>query len=322
MSLAKIKEALEKYNKFLIVAHKKPEGDAIGSMMGMYLLLKKLNKEAVMANADVFPDNLDCIKFAEIKQLNEINKFGYEAVIVLDCADENRTGSIKSLLKGKPVINIDHHISNTKFADINWIDGQTSSVAEMLYHLFKKMQVPFDIKSALSLYVGIMTDTGSFKFSNTSPQTLKICAELLEFGIKSEEVYNSIYNRRSVEVMRLLGLSLADLKTDKSRRICWISVTPQILKKTGVKISECDDFIDFVKMVKTAEVAAIFYYLNKDKTKISLRSKGKIDVNEIAFFFGGGGHKLASGAEINASLEKSEKMVIERIEEEINKELL
>lgn len=317
MGGAEVKNALIKYHKFLITSHKRPEGDSVGSVGAMYLLLKKLGKEVLVTNEDVVPRNLDFIKFCEVKTPQQAVRFNYDVAVVVDCADLSRIGSVVDLIESKPIINIDHHISNTNFGDINWVDTDASSAAEIIFRLFKEMKIELDKKTALCLYVGMLTDTGSFRFSNTSPATLRACAELLELKIEPEKIANLLYNRRSFGAMRLLGEALIDLKKDETGRICWLKITPQMLKEAETTISECDDFIEFVRMIETVDVAVIFYCLDENRVRVSFRSKGTIDVNETAFSFNGGGHRLASGAEIEDSIETVEKIVIQKIKEQM-----
>lgn len=317
MGAAEVKNALIKYHKFLIISHKRPEGDSIGSVTAMYLLLKKLNKEAVVVNEDAVPVNLEFIKFCDVKTPQQALRFNYDVAIILDCGDLSRIGNATILVESKPIINIDHHISNTNFGDINWVDTKASSAAEIIFQLFKEMEIGFDKKAAVCLYVGMLTDTGSFRFSNTTSATLKACAELLELEIEPEKIANLLYDRRSFGAMRLLGHALINFKNDAAGRICWMKITPEMLKETGTTINECEDFIEFIRMIETVEVAVIFYCLDEHKVRVSFRSKGMVDVNKIASSFNGGGHKLASGAEIEGSIEIVEQMVIQKIKEQM-----
>jgi phosphoesterase RecJ-like protein len=319
MGLNDVKNALRKYDRFLITSHRRPEGDSIGSEMAMCLLLKKLGKEAVVVNDDLIPENLDFLKFYEVKTLHQAKRMKFDVVIVLDSGNLERIGRVVNLIQSKPLVNIDHHISNAIFGDVNWVDVEMSSVSEMIFYLFKEMQIPFDEQTALCIYVGILTDTGSFRFSNTTSRAMRVCSELLEFKIEPEKVSNLIYNRRSFNAMRLLGYALSNLKKDSGGEIAWMEITPQMLKETDAQISECDDFIDFIRVIKSVKVAIIFYPLNNDRIKVSFRSKGEIDVNKIASFFNGGGHKLASGAEIEGSIEEVEELVLKKVKEQLKK---
>lgn len=317
MDLDKVKNFLNKYDRFLITAHKRPEGDSIGSQVAMALLLKKLKKEVVVVNEDPIPPNLDFIKFCEIKEVAQARGAKFDAAIVLDSGNLSRIGKVVNLLKSSPTINIDHHISNDNFGEVNWVNAKVSSVSEMIFYLYREVGVELDEKSALCIYVGILTDTGCFRFSNTTPQALDVCSQLLKFDIQPERVSNLLYSRRSFGSIRLLGEALVNLKKDKTGQIAWISITQQMLRKFKTRKSDTDDFIEFVRMIEPVKVAIVFHYINERKTKVSFRSKGEVDVNSIASFFKGGGHKLASGAEINYSLEEAEDVVLKKVRERI-----
>lgn len=319
MGLTDVANILNKYDNFLISSHKRPEGDSIGSEMAMYLILKKLNKKAVIVNEDSVPENLDFIRFTEIKKMPKVKRLKFDAVIILDCGNLERIGKTDSLPYSRPIINIDHHISNIKFGDAHWIDPASSSTAEMLFFLAQHLQVPLDKKIALSIYVGILTDTGAFRFSNTTARTMHVCSKLLEFDIKPEQIADLIYNRRSFAMIRLLGEALSNLKTDFNGQIAWIKITNAMLQDTKSETSDSEYFFEFIRMIEAVEASIIFSPLGDNKTKVSLRSKGDLDVGKIASFFNGGGHKLASGAEIEGSCEEVELKVIKKIKEELKK---
>ena len=316
MSLSEIKNSLNKHDRFLITSHKRPEGDSFGSEMGMYLLLKKLGKEAVVVNEDLMPKNLDFIKFCDVLTTQKAKRFKFDVAIVLDCGSFDRIGEVVDLVGSKLIVNIDHHVSNTRFGDANWVSSRASSASEMIFYLFEEMGVPVDREVALCLYVGILTDTGSFRFSNTTSKTLEVCSKLLKFKIDPKKISNLIYNRRSFSAMHVLGCALKDLKKDDGGLISWMKITPQMLDEAGAKINECDDFIEFIRMIESVEVAIIFYCLDESKIRVSFRSKGIVDVGKVASFFDGGGHILASGAEIEGSIEEVERRVIKKVKEQ------
>ncbi|MFH1191583.1 MAG: bifunctional oligoribonuclease/PAP phosphatase NrnA [Candidatus Omnitrophota bacterium] len=303
MSLNEICQSIEKYNNFLITAHISPEADALGSALGFYRLIKKLGKRAIIMSDDQLPygyDFLPGIKY--IRRLGQkFKSIKFDCLVVLDCADLKRTGRVHKLnIDHKPVLNIDHHISNQAFGDVNWVDARASSCSEMIYRLYKHLRLPLDKNTALVLYTGIMTDTGSFRYSNTSSSTFKAAAELLKFKINVARVYRYAYeNILPSEVKSLLKL-LLEIKFFGRGRIAALRIAAE---PSGAKIPGTDlaDYaLNFGRAIKGVEVVVLFKdsLSLKSQIRVNLRSQGKVDVNKIASFFGGGGHKTAAGCTI------------------------
>ncbi|MBI4982012.1 MAG: bifunctional oligoribonuclease/PAP phosphatase NrnA, partial [Candidatus Omnitrophica bacterium] len=224
MSLKKVAAAVRKHKTFLISTHVNPEGDALGSELGFYMLLKKLGKTGIIINEDDVPYGYDFLPGLENigKYRDNIKNLKFDCFVVLDCSDLKRTGEVYRINKeNKPVINIDHHISNQNFAAINWVDAHASSASEMVFGLYKEMGVSFDEESALVLYVGILTDTGSFRYSNTTSYTHKAAAELLKFNLNVPQIYKNAYENIPYEDMRLLSKVLPTMKRVSSGKIAW-----------------------------------------------------------------------------------------------------
>ena len=318
-------EAIKKNKRFLITAHVNLEGDSLGSQLAMKELLIGMGKEAFILDSDPVPEHYRFLpKAGEVS--NKLDKVqDFDAAIVLDCPTLNRTGKVKEIIgkKARLVINIDHHISNEKFGQINWVDPNASSAGEMVYRLFKEMGAKLTKEVALSLYIAILTDTGSFNYDNTSSVTHEIAGELLGYGLDPALVSESVYERRSIEDIRLLALVLDTLKVNKNGTVAYIEVTKDMLEKTKADIAKSEGLINYARSIDKVKVAVLFKEDIKDKNKIniSFRSKGNgdvMDVNRIASTFGGGGHTKASGCVITGSLEEAKKKVLARIEKEIN----
>lgn len=315
-------EAIKNNKKFLITAHVNLEGDSLGSQLAMKELLIGMGKSAFILDNDPVPEHYRFLpKAGEVS--NRLDKVGdFDAAVVLDCPTLKRTGKVKDIIgkSSKLVINIDHHISNEKFGGINWVDPHASSAGEMVYRLFKEAGVKLTKEVALSLYIAILTDTGSFNYDNTSRVTHEIAGELLGYGLDPALVSESVYERRSVEDIKLLGLVLATLKVNKEGTVAHLEVTKEMLEKTGADIAKSEGLINFARSIDKVKVAALFKEDIKDKNKInvSFRAKGNgdiIDVNKIAAIFGGGGHMKASGCIIMGSLEEAKSKVLAKIEE-------
>ena len=221
MSLKKICASVKKYNNFLITAHTSPEGDAIGAELGFYHLIKKLGKCGTIINEDGLPYGYDFLPGNKlIRRAGKGYKYiDFDCFVVLDCSDLKRTGEVYKLnisnrlenhglpsvrQSHKPVLNIDHHISNRFFGDVNWVDPSASSCSEMIYKLYKRLHLPMGKNTALALYTGMMTDTGSFRYSNTSSFTHKAVSELLESGINVSQVYRNTYENIPLSDIKLL----------------------------------------------------------------------------------------------------------------------
>ncbi|MFH1062642.1 MAG: bifunctional oligoribonuclease/PAP phosphatase NrnA [Candidatus Omnitrophota bacterium] len=316
-----ILETIKQYKRFLIVAHINPEGDSIGSQLAMANLLRTMGKSVRIINADNVPKNLMFLPGAEqIESLidKDLKEIKFDVAIILDCPNLERIGQIRQLLNKQYVICIDHHISNEPFGDINWNDHKASSAGEMVYGLFKTGNIPLDEASALCLYVAIMTDTGSFRYSNTTVKTHHIIADLLSFNLNPTKVYEHIYETKSFEVMKLLAEVLNNLQRSKDGTYVWFRVTDEMLKRNHLKAESTEDFIAFVRMIEGAEVVAYLREIDSgSKVKISLRSKTDIDVNKIAGHFGGGGHQAASGCVIEKNIDQAEKLLLRQIKKSI-----
>jgi bifunctional oligoribonuclease and PAP phosphatase NrnA len=318
-------EAIKKGKRFLITAHVNLEGDALGSQLAMKELLTGMGKEAFILDSDPVPEHYRFLpKAAEVS--GRFDKVGaFDAAIVLDCPTLNRTGKTGDVIKagGVPIINIDHHISNEKFGDVNWVEPNASSAGEMVFRLFKEAHVLVTKEVALSLYIAILTDTGSFNYDNTSSATHEIAGELLGYGLDPALVSESVYERRSVKDINLLGLVLATIRVNNKGTIAHLEVTKDMLDKTGADLAKSEGLINFARSIDGVKVAVLFKEDQKDKNKIniSFRAKGNgsvIDVNKIASIFGGGGHTKASGCVVAGGLEEVKKKVLAKIEEVMN----
>ncbi len=313
--MKKIIDIINKYDKFLITSHIDPDGDALGSQLALARLLEKKGKLVDIVNTGTVPDNYNFLPGAE-KVKSELKR-DFEVAIFVDSPEISRSGKTVELIdfKNKTIVNIDHHISNTNFGDVNWIEPDSSSCGEMVYKLFKELNEKLDRETALNLYTAILVDTGSFRYSNTNAQTHKIAAELLNYGIRGDEIYEKVYKINSAGEVKLLGLALSQICLTDDDKICWIKITGQMLKALKVELKKTDEFMNFARSIVGVEVAILFRESGKDEVKVSFRSNGKADVNRLAQFFGGGGHRAASGCRIKGSMEEAEKKVIARTKE-------
>lgn len=314
--------AIRKYKTFLITAHVNLEGDSLGSQLAMKEFLTRMGKDAFIVDNDNVPEHYKFLPGAdEVRNVQDRIR-DFDAAVVLDCPTLQRVGRVKEVIekRAKAIINIDHHISNEEFGDVNWVEPNASSAGEMVYRLFKETGVLLTKESALSLYIAILTDTGSFNYENTSSVTHEIAGELLGYGLDPAVVSESVYERRSIEDLKLLGLVLATVKLNKEGTLAYMEVTREMLKQTGADISKSEGLINYARSLDKVKVAVLFKEDAGDDNRIniSFRSKGDgdaVDVNKVASFFGGGGHMRASGCFIEGTLKQAERKVLAKIEE-------
>jgi phosphoesterase RecJ-like protein len=320
MSLKSAAAFVRKQNNFLIAVHTNPEGDALGAQIAFYLLLKKLGKSAIMVNEDDVPYG-----YTFLPEAQNIRKFGrssmrlkFDCMAVLDCSDLDRTGEIAKLNTAhRPVLNIDHHISNNNFGDVRWVEPYASSTCEMIFKLYKKLKVPIDKDAALLLYVGISTDTGSFRYSNTTSHTHKVTAELLRHKLNVPFVYRNIYENIPYQDMLLLARILPGMKREAGGKIVWFQIHQGMLKNKKLCFDLSEHVLSYGRSIKDAEVVVLFKENLgvKNEIRVNFRSQGKVDVNRIANYFGGGGHRTASGATVHGTLENIRKKVLNKIKQ-------
>ncbi|MFH1127971.1 MAG: bifunctional oligoribonuclease/PAP phosphatase NrnA [Candidatus Omnitrophota bacterium] len=322
MGLKKVIALIKRNNRFLITAHTSLEGDALGSELAFAVLLKTIGKTAIIVNDDKLPQG-----YAFLPGLNSVREYkkslkniNFDVFVALDCSDLNRCGNVYKLnTDNKPVLNIDHHISNAQFASVNWVQPEASSCAEMIYKLFKAMHVDLNKEAAIALYAGILTDTGSFRYSTTSSFTHQAVADLMCYGIDVTAVYRSIYEDKPYQDMQLLTKMLAGTKRTTSGKIAWVELEKGVSSNKSISFDLSERILSFLRAIKDVEVAVLFKKMEGrvNEIRVNFRSQGKVDVNKIAKFFGGGGHKTASGCTINGSLVQVKQKVLSKIKENL-----
>jgi len=320
MSLKKAVACIKRYKRFLITSHTNLEGDAVGSELAFYRMLKKLGKGATIINEDDLSYGYDFLpgKNNIVKFKKGMEGVKFDCFVTLDCSDLKRTGEVYRMnIDNKPILNIDHHISNEKFGDINWVKPHASSCSEMIYRLYKKLRLSFDRDTALFLYTGILADTGSFRYPNTASSTHKAVSELLKYNLDIPQIYKNIYENIPLEDMKLLIRILPHMRLNAQGKIAWFQLERNMLKKRRLSFDLTEHILGFARAIKGVEVAVLFKENLgvKDEIRVNLRSQGKIDVNKVASFFGGGGHKTASGATVRGKIDQVRRKVLAKIEE-------
>jgi phosphoesterase RecJ-like protein len=321
MSIKKIIESIKQNNTFLVTSHMNLEGDALGSELAFAGLIRKIGKKAVIVNEDNTPEPYDFLPgVKKIKKHKHNMDLSFDCMVFLDCSGLHRCGEVYKINTGnKPTINIDHHISNEKFAGINWVDPSSSCCCQMIYQLYKKMRIKLDMDIATCLYAGILTDTGSFRYTNTSALTHRIVSELVGYGLDVSAIYKKIYGSMAFQDMKLLGRILPRISCDQGGKIAWAQINKSDLRHKHIGIDLGEHILGFMRLIRDVEVAVLFKENLKDRheVRVNLRSQGKADVNKIASLFGGGGHKTASGCTIKGDIDKVKAAVLRKIKESI-----
>ncbi|MFA6216340.1 MAG: bifunctional oligoribonuclease/PAP phosphatase NrnA [Candidatus Omnitrophota bacterium] len=321
MGLQEVASFIKENDNFLVTSHMNVEGDALGSELAFYRLLKALGKKAVIVNEEYPPAEYAFLPDAGlIKRFDRsARKIKFDVFVALDCSDLKRTGEVHTLNnKGKPVLNIDHHVSNLQFGAANLVDAGASSCTEIIFALYKQMRVPLDRQTALLLYVGILTDTGSFRYSNTTSRTHRITAELLEYQLDIPQIYSKLYENIPFKDMQLLSRVLPFMKLEFQGKLVWVAVKKEMLKKqisSGGGFDLSEHILGFARSIKDIEVVVLFKenLQKRNEIRVNFRSQGGVDVNAVARFFGGGGHKTASGATIPGPLDDVRRRVLRKL---------
>ncbi|WP_051453557.1 DHH family phosphoesterase [Hippea sp. KM1] len=306
----KIGQILKDRDSFLIVSHKNPDGDAIGSSLALYSVLKEMGKEVYVENPTKPAYTYDFLKdYRVIESIS--NCKDVEVVISVDTAELSRCGLDRDYLKGKLFINIDHHKTNPGFGDINLIEPDASAVGCIIWDIFTVSGIPISKTTAEYLYLSILTDTGSFRYSSTSPKTFRIAADLLERGVEPWFISSNIYESEKPETFKLLSLVLDTLELFYNGRLALVYVTKEMFEKTNTNADNTEGFVNYARSIRGVEVGVLLREDEPNRFKISIRSKGNVDVSEVAGHFNGGGHKNAAGGMIEASLNDAKRRIIE-----------
>jgi phosphoesterase RecJ-like protein len=306
--LSQVVELIENKSKFAITTHIKPDGDGVGSSLGLCWLLRSLGKDAeVIVHGDV-PQSYRSLPGAdEIRDLKAIDD-KYDAIFIIECSDLQRPGI--SGLESEFTVNIDHHATSEHFGTINWIDSTASAVGEMIYNLCKAIGGRITKEIAECVYMALVTDTGSFHFSNTSDRTLKVASELIKAGAKPAKISEAVYNNYPWSRIELMRQVLGTVKRDESGRVAWMRQTLEMKELAGAVDGDNNGFVNVPLAAR--DVVAVVYMreVSENAYRVSLRSKGDIDVAKIAERFGGGGHKNAAGLSISGGWDEKERELV------------
>jgi bifunctional oligoribonuclease and PAP phosphatase NrnA len=299
--LAAILDVIRRGERFLVCSHSRPDGDAVGSMLAMGMLLERMGKRADLVASDRVPGiyrrlpGADSIRFA-------MRVHGpYDAVIMLECDGLERT-KLRGL-EAFYIINIDHHSTGSNFGHLNWIDRQAASVGELVHRVVQAASVPVTAEMATCLYVTILTDTGGFCYGGTRASTFALAQKLVEAGADPIRIAQEVYFSTATSKLLLLGAALSNLK--REGRLAWLWVTQQDMVRTCAAEEDCEGIVNYAVSISGVEAAAFLRELPEGRIRVSLRSKGRVDVSGIAEQLGGGGHESAAGVSLEGPLARA-----------------
>ena len=317
---------LESGMKVALTTHVNADGDGAGAEVALWHLLMARGVRAAIANPTPFPARYDFL----LRGMEHANKTGEavkhvrraDAIVVLDIADLDRLGQLGDVVRaaGVPVVCVDHHTTNGSLPPgPRLVDAAACATGELVFDLARANRWPLSPEIARALYVAILTDTGGFRFSNTSPRTLRVAAELLSEGLHAEEIYREVYATASEGRIRLMAEVLETLVVEREIGLAWVTVPPGALERYGVDSEELEGVVEFPRSIRGVRLALLFRQLASGRIKVSFRSIGDVDVARLGGVFGGGGHVKAAGASLVGTLAEVQTQVLETAREELRR---
>ena len=314
-----VMDVIRRHQRFVISSHVNPEGDALGSALALAALLKRLGKQALVTTDGGIPPAFEF--FPRLARV--VGRYSpslkAEVAMTVDVPVLSRLGCMGKLFERTPLtVNIDHHVSNQRFADVNWVDPKAAAVGEMIYRLYRAFGLRPHRQEALCLYVSIVTDTGSFRYMSTTPEVHRIAAELIAQGVSPLKVAQDLYECHQPKDLRFLGAVLQNLKSLPDGKAVWLEIPRAQFQSFRPGPEIVDELVNYPRSIQTAEVAFVLKQKSNDgKIRISFRSKGKVDVNLLARQFGGGGHRAASGCTVEGTFPQVRGKVLDAVRKAI-----
>ncbi|MEM3830412.1 MAG: bifunctional oligoribonuclease/PAP phosphatase NrnA [Conexivisphaerales archaeon] len=308
--------------RLLLGMHVQPDGDTLGATLALARALAVTGKEVTVVSPSPVPPLYRFLAGTEAVVSWSQVRPPYDAVVLLDCSDPGRTGAPAPLEQyGRPVVNVDHHPTNSGYGDVTWIDTQAAAVGELALRLIDELDVPLDLPMAEALYVSLVTDTGGFRYTNTTPSAHRMAARLLEAGVDVGRVSEHLHERLSLASVRLLARALSRLQVDPSLPVAWITLSSQDLEEAGATVEDVEAVgtVGFPRALEGIEVAFLLRPEGREEVKVSLRSKRWVDVAEIAASLGGGGHARAAGATLRMPLAQAEATVRQAVAQALSR---
>jgi phosphoesterase RecJ-like protein len=315
--LSQVVELIESKRRFAITSHVRPDGDSLGSSLGLYWLLLALEKDAEVIMRDPVPHSYQQLPGANDVRVTQSVDRPYDAVFVIECSDITRPGLVD--LEKQFVVNIDHHSTTALFGAINWIDSTASAVGEMIYNLCKATGVRVTKEMAECVYTALITDTGSFHYSNTTERTFKVASELVRTGVKPAKTAECVFASYPWSRIQLMGAVLSTAKRDASGRVACMRQTAEMQKSAGASDEDADGFVNYPLTVGEVEAVALLKECGPGVYRTSLRSKGDVNVARVAEMFGGGGHRNAAGCTLKGTWEEAEQRIVSLLRDAVER---
>jgi bifunctional oligoribonuclease and PAP phosphatase NrnA len=313
--IARIVDEVRARRRFVLSSHARPDGDAIGSELAMAYALRALGKDVRVINSDRAPEPL--MAFPGVSDIEIAQHAGgdFDAAIIMECGDLTRTGVTG--LDRAFVINIDHHPGNTGYGDINWFDPSAAACGEMVFDLVGAVGAPLSVEVATHVYLAILTDTGGFHYSGISPRTFDICRQTLEAGVDPVQVARNVFDSSTMGRLKLFGAALNAMQFDATGRIAIMYLDHDMAQAAGATYDDTDGLINQPLTVKEIQAVVFFKHIGGDEYRVSMRSKGDVDIGAVAKTFGGGGHKNAAGCTATGPIDALQKLFVEKVERAI-----
>lgn len=306
----RIIELITEKDNFNLISHILPDGDSVGSLLAMGRCLRKLGKKVNMFAPGRIPLKYSFLKGADLISKDEALFDSSHSVIVLDSSDAERLGIFKDkVLESPELINIDHHVTNQNYGSLNYVDPDASATGEIVFSLLEPLKVELDSDLAEALYVAISTDTGSFKYENTTPHTHMVIARLLQTGISPGALSQKIFDERPLSFYILLKDALSSLEMYLNRTVAIMTISNDIRIRSGASTDDLDGLVNYTRNIEGVELGILFYVENENEVKVGFRSK-RLDVSLLAGKLNGGGHVRAAGCRMHGSFEAVKEKVL------------
>jgi phosphoesterase RecJ-like protein len=316
--LASLQKLCDRHERFLVISHVRPDGDAYGSTLGLALSLQAMGKDVQVVNADGLSPLFEFLPgsktlTATLPGAPELDRL----ILAVDCADAKRLGAVFDQWQRRPDVNIDHHVSNPGYAKLNLIDADSPATAQVLHEIITALKWPLTPEVAANLYVGIMTDTGNFRYRQTTAHTFEVAARLVAAGADPTDLAEACYQSFRAERLLLLREVFNAIHFANRARVAWFVLTPETYARSGASPDETEGLIEYLQAVKTVEAAFLLESLPGGMTRASMRSRGTVDVQRICQEFGGGGHRLAAGLRTKLDPAALEKRLLDLIAKQL-----
>jgi phosphoesterase RecJ-like protein len=315
-AIQRIVDAIRARRTFVLASHSRPDGDSIGSQLAMAYALRDLGKQVRIVNRDLAPGPLLAFPGVLDIEIAEEVSGDFDAAIIMECGDLARTGVAG--LDRYFVINIDHHPGNAEYGAINWFDASAAACGEMVFELIKALGVSTSIDIGTHIYLAILTDTGSFHYGNMTPRMFDMCRQVIEAGVDPVAVARSVYDSNNMGRLKLFGSVLSAMQIDASGRIAIVYLDHEMARAAGGTYEDTEGLINLPLTVKEIQAVVFFKQVEGDEYRVSMRSKGDIDIGAVAKEFGGGGHKNAAGCTVEGAIDALQKTFLEKIEAAID----